>query len=94
VAEVERAHAAHHAVGGFHGHRPDATFAQVLLHFSNDVQRGFYVKPFTGDAHGVVDFGQMMFGKFNVQNGADDLHDAADLSFFCSHVPAPWGALS
>ena len=36
-AQVDGLHAAHHAVGGFHGHGAHAALAQVLLHFEDHV---------------------------------------------------------
>ncbi len=37
AAQVDGLHAAHHAVGGFHGDRAHAAFAQVLLHLEDHV---------------------------------------------------------
>ena len=39
-ALVDGLHAAHHAVGRFHGNAAHAAFAEVLLHFENHVDRG------------------------------------------------------
>ena len=36
-ALIDGLHAAHHAVGGLHGDAAHAAFAEVLLHFENDV---------------------------------------------------------
>ena len=38
-ALVNGLHAAHHALGSFHGDATHAAFAQVLLHFDDDVDR-------------------------------------------------------
>ena len=37
AAEVDRLHAAHHAFGGLHGDAAHAAFAELLLHFQDDV---------------------------------------------------------
>ena len=48
-ALVDGLHAAHHAVGGLHGDAAHAAFAQVLLHFKNDVDRGGHVEAVADD---------------------------------------------
>ena len=37
AAEVDGLHAAHHAFGGLHGDAAHAAFAELLLHFQDDV---------------------------------------------------------
>ena len=37
AALIDGLHAAHHAFGGFHGDATHAAFAEMLLHFENDV---------------------------------------------------------
>ena len=44
-ALIDGLHAAHHAVGGFHGDAAHAAFAQVLLHLENHVDGLGTVKP-------------------------------------------------
>ena len=39
AAEVQRFHAAHHALGRLHGDAAHAALAQLLLHFQDDVER-------------------------------------------------------
>jgi len=54
----------------------------VLLHLHNDVDRFGHIEPFAGDAHGVVNFGQVMFLKLDVEHRTDHLHHAADVMVF------------
>ena len=41
AAEVDGLHAAHHAFGGLHGDAAHAAFAELLLDFQDDVERGW-----------------------------------------------------
>ena len=79
-ARVGRFHPAHHAVGGQHRHRAHAAFAQVLLHFGDYIDRIGNVKTVGSNPQGLVNWGQILFGKFHVNHRSDDLHDAAYLS--------------
>ena len=77
AAGVVGFHAAHDAFGGLHGHAADAVFAQVLLHFDDDVDFPRHLEAFAGDADGVVDGGQILLLELHVHHRADDLHHLA-----------------
>ena len=83
---IDGLHAAHHAVGGLHGHGAHAPFAQVLLHLGDHVDRLGHVEAFADDAHGVVNFRQMMLRKLDVHHRADDLHHVADIVVHVSDI--------
>src|SRR5262249_10460963 len=83
TAEVERFHAAHHAVGRLHGDAAHMSFANVAGHFGDNVDLHLAELAVVGDAHGVVDRRQMAFFECDVDGGADDLNYLA--YFFC-HV--------
>ena len=55
AAEVDRLHAANHAVGCFHGHGAHATFAKVLLHLENHADGRGNGEAVAGDAERLVD---------------------------------------
>jgi IS4 transposase len=54
-AEVDRLHAAHHAVGGLHRDAADAVLAEVLLDLAMTSIGTSAVEALADDAHGVVD---------------------------------------
>ena len=59
AAQVDRLHAAHHAFGRLHGHAAHAAFAEVLLHFQNDVNRRGNVESVAHHANRGVDQRQL-----------------------------------
>ena len=74
---VDDLHPAHHAVGGAHGHRAHLVLPDVLLHLGHepDRLRGAGVL----EEQGVVDLGQLPGLELDVEDGADDLDDRADV---------------
>ena len=74
-ALVDGLHAAHHAVGGLHGDAAHAAFAQMLLHFENDVDGGGHVEAVADDFHGLIDRRQIPLGELHVDRGPCDLDD-------------------
>ena len=81
-AQIDGLHAAHDAFGRVHCDGAHAALAQVLRDFGDDVDRLGSVEAFAGDAHRVVNFRQVMFGKLHVDDRPDDLHDVPDVSCF------------
>ena len=61
AAEVERLHAAHHALGRLHGDAAHAAFAELLLHFQDDVDGMRDIEAFAGDAQRRIDRRQRRF---------------------------------
>ena len=61
AAEVDHLHSADHAVGRQHRNRTNAAFAQVLLHFGDNVDRLFDVKAFARDTQRLIDRRQIIF---------------------------------
>src|SRR5262249_4334359 len=80
TASVGSVHAAHHAIGWQHRHGADAAFAQVLLHFGNNVDGIGNFETVRSDAQCLVNWRQVFLTKFNVNYRANNLHDLADVS--------------
>ena len=68
-------HPADHAVGRLHGNTPDPSFAQVLLHFNDHIERLWNVKAFTCDAQRVVDRRLLALFELHVEGRTDHLND-------------------
>ena len=77
-AQIDRGHAALHAVGRLHRHGADPTFAQMLLDLRDDVDVDAALSGL--DMQRVVDGGQMIL-ELHVQDRSDHLHYFADLLF-------------
>jgi len=73
AALVNGLHAADHAVGGRHGDAAHAAFADMLLHFHNDVDLFRYGKAVADDAKGLVNRRHGPLGELDVHGGAGDL---------------------
>src|SRR5664279_1504621 len=80
-AQVEGLHAAHHAFGRFHGHATHAAFAELLLHFQDDVDGLGDVEAVTGNAQRRIDGRQRLLGELYVYRGSRDFNNASDI--FC-----------
>ena len=78
-ALVDGLHAAHHAVGGLHGDAAHAAFAQVLLHFENDVDRAGHGEAVADDLQRLVNRRQLALGKLHVHRGTGDLNYVSDV---------------
>src|SRR5262249_18423455 len=74
---VEAVLAAHQAVGAAQRDAADAAAAEVLLHFTGEID--LHALVVGDDFHGVVDLRQLVLGVFDVERRADDLGDAADI---------------
>ena len=70
-----RLHAAHQAFGGLQRDGAHAAFADVLLHFADDIDGRGDVEAFAGDADGRVDHGNLPFGELAVHGRAGHLDD-------------------
>ena len=83
LAQVDRLHAALHAVGRLHRDRPHARLAEVLLDLADDVDLRLARFAFGLDLNGVVDVRQVAVGELDVDDRTDDLNDLADLLLRC-----------
>ena len=79
AAQVDGLHAAHHALGGLHGNAAHPAFAQLLLHFQDDVDGRGDGEALAGDAQRRVDRRQRRLGKLHVDRGTRDLNDVSDI---------------
>src|ERR1051325_978817 len=80
TAGVRRFHAADHAVGRQHRDRAHTAFAEMLLHFGDDVDWVGHFKTVRGDAERLINRRQIALSKLNVDHRPDDLHDFSNLS--------------
>ena len=80
-ALVDGLHPAHHAVGGFHGDAAHAAFAQVLLHFENDVDGAGHIEAVAHHAATPDRWEAGGFRELHVHRGACDLNDVSYI--FC-----------
>ena len=78
MAEALRLHAADQAFGGLQRDGAHAAFADVLLHFADDVDGRGDVEALAGDADGGVDQRNLALGKLAVHGRAGHLDDFAD----------------
>jgi hypothetical protein len=74
TALVDRFHAAHHAVGRFHGHAAHPSFTEVLLHLEEDFDGDGNVETVTDDFDSLIDGGQMPFLELDVDGWTCDLN--------------------
>ena len=81
VARVDRLHAADHAFGRNHGDAAHAAFAEVLLHFDDDVERRRHIEAFAGNAQRLEDRRHARLFKLHIDGRAADADDFADV--FC-----------
>ena len=79
LAEIDRLHAALHAVGRLHRDRAHAVLAEVLLDFGDDVERLAARLRRRDDAQRVVDCRQVSGLELDVDDRPDDLDDFADV---------------
>ena len=79
TTQIDGFHAAHHALGGLHGDATDAAFAEVLLHFENDVDGLGNREAVADHAKGGVDERNGRFGELHVHGGTGDLNDVSDI---------------
>src|SRR5688500_14816165 len=86
AACVDCRHAAHHAVSRRHRNSSHTAFAEMLLHFCNHVDRSGHIESIRHNSQRLVNRRQVASVKFDVKNGADDLHDFADVMTVGAHV--------
>src|SRR3954454_23230073 len=78
AAQVDGTHAADHAVSRQHRYSTHASLAKVLLHLCDDTYV-LTLKTLAGYPESLIDRRQIVIRKLNVHNGADDLHNLADM---------------
>src|SRR5215831_10069028 len=78
AARVDGIHAAHHAVSWQHRHRAHPAFAEMLLHFGDDIDWIRHIETVGSDPQRLINRRQMSLAKFDVDDRTDDLHDFAD----------------
>src|SRR5579863_180175 len=76
---VNRFHAAHHALGGFHGDAADPALAQVLLHLDDDVDGKGDGEAVAHNAKCLINRRHCRFGKLHVHGGAGDLNHVSNV---------------
>src|SRR4029077_9171693 len=86
LARVEGLHSADHAFGRLHGDRADAPVAEVLLHFHGHVERFRQVVAFAGDAHRVVNRGQVSGLELNIQDWSNYLDHVSYCCVLLGHL--------
>ena len=64
---------------GFHRDRAHAVLAQVLLDLADDIEHRGAVRAVRDDVQRVVNLRQVSRLELHVDDGADDLHDLADI---------------
>ncbi len=89
LAEIVGFHAANQTVGRLHGDGAHTAFADVLRHFGGDIDLSRNVVAFAGYANGVVDLGNVTFGKLDFDGGSGDLDYAAFNQSICRHKETP-----
>ncbi len=78
-ALVNGLHAANHAVGGRHGDAAHTAFAEMLLHFDDDVDRLGHGEAVADDAKRLVNRRHVRFDELYVHGGAGDLNYVSDI---------------
>ncbi len=77
-ALVDGLHAAHHALGRFHGDAAHPAFAQVLLHFQNHVDRVGHGETVAHDFERLINRRHRAFDKLHVDGGTGNLDYASN----------------
>src|SRR5580700_9060344 len=78
-ALVNAFHAAHHALGGFHGDAANAAFAQVLLYLNDDIDRRGNGEAVAHNAERLIDRRHGGGGKLNVHRRSGDLNHVSNV---------------
>ena len=77
-ALVDGFHAAHHALGGFHGDTAHPAFAQVLLHFQNHSDRIRHVETVADHFERLINRRHRALDKLHVHGGTGNLNYASN----------------
>ena len=72
-------HASHHAIGCFHGYAAHSAFAEMLLHFEDNVDGRRHGEAVADHAKGLIDRGHSRFDELHVDGGAGDLDYVSDI---------------
>src|SRR5579872_429612 len=91
AALVDRFHAAHHTFSGFHSDAAHAAFAEVLLHFKNDLDGAGDIEAVADDLQGLIDRRQVAFGELHIDRRSCDLND---VSYVLWHISFELRAVS
>ena len=78
MAQADGLHAADQALGGLQRHGAHAAFADMLLHFADDVDGLGALEALAGHADGGVNQGNPSLGELAVHGRSGNLHDLAD----------------
>src|SRR5580692_2384184 len=78
-ALVDSFHAAHHALGCFHGDATHAAFAQMLLHLNDDIDWEGNCEAIAHNAKRLINRGHVGFCKLHVHCRASDLNYVSDI---------------
>src|SRR6266576_732400 len=76
-ARINCFHPTNHAVSWQHRNGSNSSFAQVLLHFGDQVDGSGYIKSLGHNPESLVDRGQVPRLKLDVNYRTNNLHDAA-----------------
>src|SRR5205823_14230150 len=78
-ALVDRLHAAHHAVSSLHSHTTNASFAQMLLDFENDVDRRRHLEPIADHSQSLIDRRHIGRRKLHVYSRTGNLNNMSNI---------------
>jgi hypothetical protein len=85
LAQIFRLHAADQSFRRLHRHAADAAFAQMLLHFRDDIERLGNVESLALNAHRIVNPRQVALFKLHVHHRADHFGHVADFVLVRCH---------
>src|SRR5258708_35841367 len=78
-AQIDGLHAANHAIGCGHCDATRSSFAEVLLHFENDIDGHRHLKAVTDYTKGLVNRWHRRLVKLHVYCGTGNLDDTSDI---------------
>ena len=76
---IDGFHAAHHAVGRLHCDAAHAPFAEMLLHFEDDVDGCGHLKPLVDNLECFINRRHRRFGELHVDGRPSDLNYMSDV---------------
>jgi hypothetical protein len=86
VAKAIDLHATNYTFDRLHRDSADATFAEVLLDFSNDIERFGSVEALAGDTHCMVNLRKLTRFELKVEYRSDDLCNVPNVIAIHSHI--------
>src|ERR1700687_495403 len=87
---IDGLHATHHAVSSGHSDAADAAFAEMLLHFDDDINRLRDGKAVADDAKRLVNRRHIGFDELHVHSGPGDLNYVSDIFWHETSVISTW----